>query len=122
MIGLDLIGAGEGLASQTIMVRVKRIDADKLRESVAGKKLWGGVIPMAISAMDSVPEYALGAVLPVAKAQLADIGITADLSTTKSPPSPNAPHEGLILLSVGAVLGAALAFIGRAVYARMKRG
>lgn len=120
MRGLDIIGAGENLASQTIMLRIRSIDAEKLRQAVTDKP-WGGAIPGAVSMANTAPELALGIALPIAKSQLARVGIDADLSTTKTPPKANPPHEMLAVWSLATVFGVALAFVGQALYHSIKQ-
>lgn len=108
MRGLDVIGAGENLAAYTILLRVRSIDADKLRRAVTDKA-WGGAIPGAIAVVDSAPKFALEMALPILKSQLEKAGIMADLSTTQKAPKSGAPHEALVVLGAGTLLGLALA-------------
>ena len=115
MLGLDLIGAGENLAAYTIMLRIRSIDAAKLRQAVT-EKSWGGAIPGAIAMVDSAPDLALGVALPIAKTQLEKMGITADLSTTQKPPKAGSLRGTLVVLGTGAVLGFVLALVGRTLY------
>lgn len=115
MRGLDVIGAGESLASYTILVRVRSVDPAKLRQAITDKP-WGGAIPGAIAVVDEIPSAALDIVLPVAKSQLEKIGIMADLSRTQKPPKAAAKHESAIVLGVGAVLGIVLALVGKSLY------
>ncbi len=115
MLGLDLIGAGENLAAYTIMVKIRKVDPDKLRKVAAGDASWGGILPMAITVADSAPKASLEIVLPIVKAQMEKIGITADLSTTEKAPKTGAPHEMAIVLGAGTVLGLALALLYRLV-------
>jgi len=120
MIGLDLIGAGENLGAYTIMLRIRSIDAGKLRQAITDKS-WGGAIPGAISMADSAPELALGVALPIAKSQLEKVGISADLSMTQKPPKAGARGEVFVTLGVGAALGFVLALTGRSLYHLFKR-
>lgn len=115
MLGLDIIGAGENLSAYTIMLRIRSIDAAKLRQAITDKS-WGGTIPGAIAMVDSAPEMALGIGLPIAKTQLEKIGITADLSTTQKAPKAGARYGWAVTLGVGVVLGFVLALAGRSLY------
>lgn len=115
MLGLDIIGAGESLAAYTILVKVRSVDADKLRAAITDKP-WGGAIPGALTVVDSAPKLVLEVGLPIAKAQLEKIGIVADLSTTQKAPKAGGPHEMVTVLGVGAVLGFVLALAGRSLY------
>jgi hypothetical protein len=119
MLGLDLIGAGESLAAHTIMLRIRSIDTAKFRKAVT-EKAWGGAIPGAIAMVDAAPQFALEVALPVAKTQLAAMGITADLSTTQSPPTRTPPHEMAFVLGLGTAVGIVLAIIGRTIYSLIK--
>lgn len=115
MIGLDLIGAGEGLAGYTILLHVRSIDASKLRQAITTKS-WGGAIPGAIAIVDETPKLALDIALPIAKSQLEKVGIMADLSTTEKAPKAGPKYEMLKVLGVGTVLGIVLALTGRSLY------
>lgn len=116
MLGLDIIGAGESLAPYTIMVHVRSVDPAKLRTGITDKS-WGAAIPGAIQMVDSAPELALEVVLPIVKMELQQIGITADITTTKSPPKGKPPgHEMEVVLGLGAVFGIALAIAGGSLY------
>lgn len=119
MLGLDLIGAGEGLAAYTIMLRIRSIDTNKLRQAIT-TKAWGGAIPGAVFMVDSAPEIALATALPVVKGQLAQLGVTADLSTTKTPPKASDPREVLVTLGLGAAIGVFLTLSGRLLYNLVK--
>lgn len=119
MRGLDVIGAGESLAPYTILVRVRKVDPAKLRAVITDKP-WGAAIPGAIQMADSAPELALEVVLPIIKTELETIGITADLSKTKTPPKGSSSHEMEIVFGVGAVLGVVLALFGKTLYSLIK--
>lgn len=121
MLGLDVIGAGESLAPYTIMVHVRSIDTAKLRKGITDKP-WGAALPGAIQMVDAAPELALEVALPIVKTQLENIGITADITTTKSPPKGKAPgHEMEAVLGLGVVAGITLAIIGGSLYHLTKR-
>jgi hypothetical protein len=116
MRGLDIIGAGESLAPYTIMVHVRKVDPAKLRATITDKP-WGAAIPGAIQMVDSAPELALEVVLPIVKTQLEQIGITADITKTTSPPKGGkVGHEMQLVLGLGAVLGIGLAVVGGSLY------
>ena len=115
MRGLDLIGAGEGLAAYTIMLRIRRIDTAKL-----AAKVGSGAIPGAVSMVDAAPEFALAAGLPVVKAQLEKIGITADVSTTKTAPKATDTREVFVTFGLGAVVGAVLTLTAHLLYSLLK--
>lgn len=113
MHGLDVIGAGENLSAYTILVRIRSIDTAKLQA-----KAGSGVIPGAIAMANEMPQLALETALPVVKAQVEKIGITADFSIaqTQKAPKAGAPHEMAVVLGVGAALGGMLALIVPALY------
>ena len=128
MIALDLMGAGAGLATQTIMVRIRNIDTALLKKSIAGSTPcakcgfvgpapeWANALATAIALADTFPSAALTAAMPIAKQQLREIGITADLSTTKTAPGAWSPGD----VTVGAVLGILMAIAARWGYRRLK--
>lgn len=119
MIGLDLIGAGEGLGSQTIQIRVTKLDPVKLR-AMAGEK-WGGLIEPVLPIIDENPEMVLKGLFPVVKMELEKKGITADLSTVKTASAPRPGHEVRNMIGVGAVFGALVAFLGARMYYRRSK-
>ena len=122
MRGLDIIGAGQGLAPYTIMVHVRSIDSEKLRRGVTDKP-WGAALPGAVQMVDSAPELALEVVLPIVRTQLERIGVTADITTTKSPPKGKAPgHEMEAVLALGAAAGIALTVVGSLLYNFIHKG
>lgn len=120
MLALDLLGAGEGLATQAVVVRVRQIDPEKLRRSLKAGA-WGAILAPALAVVDQFPRQAVDLALPVAKRQLAEIGVVADLSATDAPPPPRAPAETGVAMAVGGVIGIALTLLGRWVYARFRR-
>lgn len=120
MIGLDLLGAGEGLATQTILLRVRSIDTEKLREKLKAGR-WGALLAPSLAIVDQFPRKAIDLALPLARQQLQEIGVTADLAATDAPPPPRAPAETGVALAVGGVLGVLSTLLGRWVYARLVR-
>jgi hypothetical protein len=122
MRGLDIIGAGEGLAAYTIVLHVRSIDTAKLRSAVTDSS-WGAVIPAAIAIVDSQPQAALEIAVPLVKSQLDKAGIMADVITAKAaPPFDKALPAHQMLkgvatgLGIGAVAGVMLALFGKKVY------
>ena len=121
MIGLDLMGATtEGLATQTIQIRIKSIDAEKLRAEInAGT--WGVALAPALAVVDAFPKMAIDIACPIIRDQLAAKGIAADVTSTEAPPPAPSPSEVPAALAVGAVAGAGLALVGRWVYSLLTR-
>jgi hypothetical protein len=120
MRGLDLIGAGENLAPYTIMLRIRSIDTAKLRLAITDKP-WGSAIPGIVSMVDTSPEFALATGLPIVKGQLEKIGVTVDLSTTRTPGKAISSREVFVVLGLGAAIGVALTLTGRLLYNLVKR-
>jgi hypothetical protein len=118
MIGLDLLGAGEGLSTQAIVVRVRNIDPAKLRAAVKAGP-WGAALAPAVSVVDQFPKLALDLALPIATQELKKIGITAELAASDNPPPPRPPAETKAAITVGAVLGVLLSLGGLWVYHRL---
>ena len=119
MIGLDLMGAAEGLATQAIVVRIKSIDAVKLRAAIASDKSWGPALGPALALVDIAPKAALDAALPIAKKTLVDYGITADVAAADVPPATRSGESGFLLL-VGAGGGIVLSAVVVGVYRLFK--
>lgn len=107
MLALDMLGAGEGLSTQAIIVRVKKVDAPKLRKSLEAGA-WGAAISPALAVVDQFPQLAIDIALPIATKQLEGMGITADLTSSNNPPPPRPPAESRNALIFGAAAGLAL--------------
>lgn len=120
MEGLDYLGAGEGLATQSIVVRVRSIDVPKLRSAVSAGS-YGALIEPALTAVDHFPALAIDLTLPIAKQQLEKIGITADLSVANTPPPSRPPSEAKVAFLIGTGAGIILAIGGRFLYNRYAR-
>ena len=116
---LILIGAGEGLATQQITIRVRRIDVEKLRTAI-GAGTWGGVLAPVMSIVDQAPKLAIDMALPIAKQQLDKLGVTADLAVADPPLPPRARSEAVPAFLVGTFVGVLLLFGGQALYHRLQ--
>jgi hypothetical protein len=115
-----LLGAGEGLSTQTILLRVRSIDVSKFRAAI-NKGAYGAVVEPALAVVDQFPKLAVDLALPLVKQKLEALGITADLSVTNAPPPPRAPAETKTAFFIGGVLGALLAIAGAFGYSRYAR-
>lgn len=69
-MSLDVLGAGEGLGTKNIVLRVKSIDTDRLRQKLGGMS--GAAIPAALPLIDQAPEIALRTALPLAAKKARD--------------------------------------------------
>lgn len=102
-MSLDVLGAGEGLGTKYITLRVKGVDMDKLRQKFGG---YANVLTL----VDMAPEVALRTALPVAAKKAAtDYGVELDWQVTDAPPQPGvAPPSnfGTGVLSGGAMMAA----------------
>lgn len=77
--GLDCLGAGEGLGTRYVTVRVKSIDTDKLQQKI-------GSAAAAIPAADALPDPTLRAALPYAANLIRkDYGIDLEWQISKVP-------------------------------------
>jgi hypothetical protein len=115
MEGLDILGAT--LADQYIVLRVKRIDRDRLKAKLAGST--GTLASAAVQAEDASAAAALDVALPIAVGKAKDYGIEIEASHSDVPPKlrSRALSEfwpGLVLgLGVGASSLAIVKLIGR---------
>lgn len=83
-MSLDLLGAGEGLGTQYITLRVKRIDPARLEQKV-------GRVAAALPVVDLAPEPTLRAALPIATKMIRDdYGIDLDWQISDAPPGKGA--------------------------------
>jgi hypothetical protein len=132
MIALDLMGAGEGLASQTILLRIRKIDTPRLKAALAADPcekcgnrpaapIWNAAVAPALAVVDQFPKLALDMALPIANKQLAGMGIEADLSASDAPPPARARGETAKAIVLGAALGIGVAIGARAIYNRFLR-
>lgn len=111
-MGLDCLGAGEGLGTRYVTVRVKSIDLDKLKQKI-------GSAVAAIPAVDALPDPVLHAALPYAANLVRkDYGIDLEWQISKVPPNAKALEENSGLgLGLGIGFGtAALGWIIRKVF------
>lgn len=100
--GLDCLGAGEGLGTRYVTVRVKSIDADKLAQKV-------GRATAALPLADQLPDPILRAALPYAAHLVRnDYGIDLEWQISKVPPNAKSLDENSGLgLGLGIGLGTA---------------
>ncbi len=119
MFGIDIIGAGESLAPYTVMLRIKSVDPAKLKETASASS-WAAAIPGAVQMMDAAPELALEIALPIVQKEMEKIGITADITKTKTPPKGSTSYEMLVVLGLGTVGGVVLALFGKTLYNLIK--
>lgn len=100
--GLDCLGAGEGLGTRYVTVRVKSIDAEKLRQKV-------GSAVAALPLADQAPDPILRGALPLAARMVKDdYGIDLEWQISKVPPNAKSLEENSGLgLGLGIGLGTA---------------
>lgn len=103
--GYDVLGADDALANQYIVVRVKRIDRDKLAAALGGSR--GQLASSAIQVVNTMPKAIIDAALPIAKTQATKYGIDVDIASTDVPPNlrRRAFSEFWPGLGIGIVLG-----------------
>ena len=111
-VGLDILGAGEGLASQYIVIRVRKIDTAKLKARVGGTA--GSMLPSMLAVVDSFPAQALEIAIPFVKKEMLGAGIDAEVTATTAPPPPAPPTKPL--LALGVALGGGLVVGGFYLY------
>jgi hypothetical protein len=103
MDGLDILGAT--LADQYIILRVKRVDKDRLRSKLGGAT--GALAGPALTMVDASAKAALDVALPIAVGKAKEYGIELEASATNVPPQmrSRALSEFWPGLLAGAVLG-----------------
>jgi hypothetical protein len=92
--------AGDALRGQTVVARVERVDAEKLKAAIGR---YGGAIDVAIDFADWKPKAAVDAAIPFIKKQLGDLGIDATVVAGAAPTRGKSEFWGG--LAVGGVLG-----------------
>lgn len=120
VIALDIMGAGENLASQAIVVRIRSVDVEKLRKALDVGAAGVALAP-AVAIVDKMPKLAIDMALPVLREELRKMGIEAEVWGAEAPPPPRAASEALPAAAVGAAAGAGLALVGRWVYTRLRK-
>jgi len=118
--GLDILGAT--LADQYIVLRVKRIDRDRLKAKLAGST--GSLASSAVTMVDASAAAALDVALPIAVGKAKDYGIELEASHSDVPPKmrSRALSEFWPGLLVGAVLGGSSLAIVKLVGRIFKKG
>jgi len=105
-VSLDFLGAGEGLATKYITLRVRRIDVEKLKKKLGGTT--GAGAGAAIPLVDTLPEIALRTALPfVAQKAADDYGVDMEWQVTDAPPGQGSLKSGGF--GEGAIAGAGAA-------------
>jgi hypothetical protein len=103
--GYDVLGAEDALANQYIVVRVKRIDRNKLAAAIGGSK--GQLASSAMQVVNTMPKAIIDAALPIAKSKALNYGIDVDIAATDVPSNlrKRAFSEFWPGLGIGIVLG-----------------
>lgn len=116
LVGTDVLGAGDGLANQTFVVRIKHIDEAKLRPFVAARHAGAAkIIPASVSISDQLPKAVVDLALPLVVDRLrTEMGIDADITATDAPPNlrKRAKSEFWWGLGAGAAFAGVLGGIG----------
>jgi hypothetical protein len=106
-------GPGTGLADQIIVVRVNRVDAEKLKGFIGVKGVAAAGLGVALSVVDSQPKFALDIGLPVAKSFLREnLGIDAEITPANVAPAARGKSEFLPGVVAGAGLTALVFGVG----------
>lgn len=115
MSDLDFIGA-DGLSTKYIVLRVRSLDADKLKQKLGGYA--GASVPLALSVLNvdpSVTEFALKGALPsIAKLVRDDYGVDLEWQVMNAPPPKGEDPPSRI--GAGIVIGGSLVGMGWAVW------
>lgn len=117
MIGLDVMGAGEGIASQAVVLRVRSIDVAKLKKKAGLGGAESAGLAAGLAAADRFPRLAVDTALPYVRKLLSDYGVDAEVHATDAPPPPRPPSE----TRAAFLLGFALPFVGYGVYRLFRR-
>ena len=100
MLGTTRVGA---LSDQYLVVRIKKVDADKLRAKVGG----GAAIAAALAVVNTAPKAVLDVAAPYLAGVAKDYGIDADVTHADFPPAAGKTSEFWPGMGVGAgLLGA----------------
>lgn len=105
-MSLDCLGAGEGLGTKYITLRVKRVDVERLRQKLGGAT--GAAMPAAMALVDQAPEVALHTAMPYAtKKAMDDYGVELEWQVTDAPLKPGQKTQSKF--GVGIISGGAIA-------------
>lgn len=109
MDGLDVLGAIDAFANQLIVIRVKSIDADKLKNKLGGTK--GATVSAALPLASLAPKAVFDIALPVALGTMKNYGIEAE-ATVSNAPLASFKKRGLSEFFPGLILGGILGGTG----------
>jgi hypothetical protein len=109
---IHMLGAGDGLRSQYIVLRVDRIDQDVLKAKLAEAGASSAIAPLVVLATDKAPKAVIDLALPVAMKQLEQYGVHARASAGEDLPPVRGASEFFPGLAVGAATVALVAGVG----------
>lgn len=116
---LGATGGVSGLASQYIVVNIRHIDVDKLRNAigVGVKGAQAAGVNAALAIVDSEPKMALDIALPLAKNYMKDtMGVDAELNAANVSPMVRGKSEFWAGAGIGTVAVATVFGIGWATW------
>lgn len=93
-----------GLSTQTVIVHIHDIDAEKLKAAIGGGRN-AAFADLALTLADAAPKATLDIGLPIAEKELKLYGIDATLSASDVPTRARSKSEFWSGLAVGGVLG-----------------
>src|SRR6185369_14593101 len=112
MEGFDLLGAVEALSTQYITLRVKSIDAEKLKAKLGGSS--GQLASFGLSLVDRAPKAALDVAMPFVKKEALDYGVDLEVQMGNAPlAKQRAMSEFWPGLVAGTVLGGSALVISK---------
>ena len=110
---LGATAPGTGLVTQFIILNVKRIDGDKLRDSLKLEGVKAAGMKAALAAVDNSPKMALDLVAPFARNYLKDnLGVDAEITVADKAPPARGKSEFWMGLGFGAGAVALVATVG----------
>lgn len=111
-LGLDMLGAGDGLRNQFLTIKVDHVDGPILKRRLAEAGQSGAIAPAVLFAVDTAPKAAVDVAIPLAEKELAKYGVTARIVASDVPPAQGGRRRSEFFPGVAVGAGVAAVVFG----------
>jgi hypothetical protein len=111
---LHMLGAGNGLKGQFVVIKIDHIDDAALKKKLAESNQSAAIAPLVNMAANDAPPEVLNIGLSLAAKQLESYGVYSSMKVVATPPSPSDNKSSLLFpgMAIGAGTVALVAGIG----------